>query len=596
MKTKCLFLILSIFLTVRATAQWGVVPPGWGDFAIGLTDDGTKVPIISDAIAAGTDLHYRVRYINEGVDTTTNWYSYWPSGGIVTNFINASNSLNMRAAFNIYMLQEEGEATAAINNMGNLNFMKLYFWNIRNVAQKANGHKAAFIMEPDTWGYLIKKCYGDGPLETSGTGDPSIRPDLVFCHVNDLGYPYLADLPNTMAGMAQGIIRTIRTYAPDAYVGFHVNHWAAWANGSDGTYAPDGNKGLPYWSKNNIDYAVNFQKNWYLELLGGPASCDRGDFLVVEKYGLDAGGRLPWDGYFYGDAQNANWVYFCREMGKAMNLPLLGWQIPVGHMGLPNTVNRYEDTFMEYFFAHKEDFYCAGFIGLFMGPGVGVSTMYSNTPGVGDDGWLFSNLRSNLDPTRPVNMDIKNTCGATVAATPGCSLPVKLIDFTASSHNDIVSLNWVTTAEKELSMYVVQSSTDAVSFTDLGVVQPGNRYEVLNTYTYKDFISNSNNRYYRLKMLNLDGTFEYSNIISASRNTLLHLYPNPASGALYIRSNETGRYNFYLYDNVGTKVLEQLILPESSSVNIAHLPSSIYYYKFVDATGNVVQSGKVRVE
>lgn len=575
-------------------AQWGKAPAAWNDFYIGLTDDATRLPVITTAKAIPTGLHYRVRYINEGVDTLTNWYRHIPSGGLATNFINQSIAIGMNPAFNIYMLQEDGGANVAIANMNNLDFMRRYFWNIRNVAQKCNGKKAVFVIEPDTWGYLIKKNYGNGP--TSAGGDPTCRPNAVFCNVNNLGYAHLAGLPNTMAGLAQGIIRTIRTYAPDAYIGFHANHWATWSNGATGSPCLGGNAGgfyqcqagMPFWSIADINVGVDFQIAWYQELLGGSSACDKGDFMAVEKYGFDEGGR--WIAFgasasvlYYGNTQYQNWLHWSKRLGQGVNLPLLGWQIPVGNSTLPNTVgtNKYKDGFMEYYFSHKQDFTCSGFIGLFMGPGVGASTFYTNGAGTtGDDGWLFSNLRTQLDPGRPLNLNTPTIAACAATVTPTCPLPVSWLSFSGKRKNGTDQLQWATAEETNNLYFEIEQSTDAVSFTKIGII---NSTGAGNNYSWE--VVASGKYYYRIKQVDQDGSFTFSQVITLNdpESWMVEIYPNPFSGNfnLTISSSKPEKYQINLLDLQGHLVLEKEVnLTEGfyqNEISASSLASGMYH-------------------
>ncbi len=611
---RFLFLCLSIQLHAQ---QWGVPPAGWGDFAIGLTDDATRLGIITTAKAT-TGLHYRVRYINEGVNIATNWYSHLPAGGLATNFINQSNAIGMRAAFNIYMLQEDGGADVAIANMANLTFMQQYFWNIRDVAQKANGNKVVFVIEPDTWGYLIKKCFGNGP--TSAGGNAAIRPNLVFCNVNNLGYAPLAGLPNTMAGMAQGIIRMIRTYAPDAYIGFHTNHWACWSNGATGAPClgagvPPGiffqcQAGLPFWGMADIDYNANFQIAWYQELLGGASACDQGDFLVVEKYGYDEGGR--WIAFgagasvlYYGNTEYQKWRYWSKKLAQGLNMPLLGWQTPIGNSTLPNTVQKYKDTFMENFFANKASYICDGFIGLFMGPGVGLSTFYTNGAGAtGDDGWFFSNLRTQLDPGRPYNLNLASACGATIAPVPaGCTLPVNFLTVKGIQIDEYSNLvRWEVAQEKNVSHYIIERSVDGIHFSDIGTVSyhEGNESSY-NSYEFEDIsIDGSLTYYYRIREIDIDGSSMYSQtiLIRAIQKILVGLNPNPFSNELILSlfSAEPITVKLHVYDMNGLVIFFQAFQLEGGNRLEYDLEKHLktpgpYYVKVIDDnTGKEIES------
>jgi hypothetical protein len=589
-----------VFLTLHkeVKAQWGKAPTGWNDFYIGLTDDETRLGTITAAKAVPTGLHYRVRYINEGVNIATNWYSHQPMGGLATNFITNSNNIGMRGAFNIYMMQEDAGADVCITNMNDINFMTKFFWNVRDVAQKANGNKVIFIIEPDTWGYLIKKNFGNGP--TSAGGDATIRPNTVFCHVNDLGYPFLAAYPNTLAGLAQGIIKTIRTYAPDAYVGLHANHWATWSNGATGSACLGANAGgfyqcqagMPFWSVADIDYGVNFQIAWYKELLGDATACDKGDFLAVEKYGYDEGGR--WIAFgagasvlYYGATQYQNWLHWSKKLGQGINVPLLGWQIPIGNSTLSNAVgvNKYKDGFMEYYFAHKQDFTCNGFIGLFMGPGVGASTVYTNGPAAtGDDGWFFSNLRSQLDPSRPINMNAASIVACAATISPTCPLPVTWLSFTGERKNNTDYLQWSTAQEKDNRSFEIEQSTDAVEFKTLGKTL--SESAAINTYNWQT--PGQGALYYRIRQIDLNGRYSYSNIIllnDPAGSLLTEVYPNPFAENFQIRISgfKDEEYSFRLYDMQGKEILTKELKPDNvfytEDLSLKEFAAGIYHLR-----------------
>ena len=173
---------------------------------------------------------------------------------------------------------------------------------------------------------------------------------------------------------------------------------------------------------------------WYKKLLG---DTDRGDFIGIEKNGHSAGywkyklGNRPQDDFYWGDTEMTKFVGWCGDLGKGLNLPLLGWQISIGHMGLAN-VNRdnsynndaFEDTFFPYFFAHVAEFIANGFIGFLVGEGLADDTDYSNLnegTDVGDGGWFFEQVKE-FDKLRPIVQ--KN--GATAVRSSGFSVQSQL--------------------------------------------------------------------------------------------------------------------------------------------------------------------------
>lgn len=384
-------------ITEAGAAKWGVPPEGWGDFRFALADDNTQYGEIDAAAKAGTKIYGRYRYLNAGVDSNSNWYSYvGPHGAALKQFESRSQQVGVQSSFVIYMLQEDGGYDAFIRNAQNPAFTKAYFWNLEWVARTMAGKNCVLVIEPDTWGYLLQHEHGRLGVTSAPQFGKSVS--AMQARVGDIGYPHLAGLPNTVAGLLRGIVKTFREFAPDARIGFHVNTWA-W-------YPPAGGdaRGMPYWPQASVDLSADINAHFLKNLFGGAA--DMGDFVVVEKYGLDAGYIKSNDGsamgsrYYWNDEHNAKWVGWCKRLAQAVDMPLLGWQIPIGHMGLPNTANRWQDTFMEYFFANPAKFMDAGFIGLWVGKGLPQGTDYSASAGKGDGGKLFESMRA-FDTKRP---------------------------------------------------------------------------------------------------------------------------------------------------------------------------------------------------
>lgn len=412
-----LMAILVVMLSVQQTVVAQVTPPaGWGDFQMGLVNDNSNIINVrmKKALSESVKLHYRYAYVNNGVDPNSNALS-WLFNQWGTDYSKNSADMGLRPGYVIYMLQEEGGATALKNNIQNAAFMRNYFTSIRIVSEKSNGYKSIFVIEPDTWGYFLQDA-----LQQGTQSDPRLIPATV----NNLGagYEYLNDLPNTLSGVAFATIRTIRRYAPDAYCGLLMSFWSVAANGATGPPVADGAKGMVYWNQSDVDYSARRNADFAIQLLG--TTGDRGDFIGVEKNGWSAGNWLVKQNrndYYWNDTQNAKWVSWSKTLRENVNLPLLGWQISIGHIGLPNTVNRYEDTFMPYFFSHVPEFINAGFIGFLAGKGLADCTDFTNLNGnelesngsAGDDGWFFEKLKT-FDSGRPY---LGGSAGPTVSIT-----------------------------------------------------------------------------------------------------------------------------------------------------------------------------------
>ena len=126
----------------------------------------------------------------------------------------------------------------------------------------------------------------------------------------------------------------------------------------------------------------------------------------------------------------------------------------------------------------------------------------------------------------------------TAVADPSCyagvAFPVDLELFSARLENKQVRLEWVSRMELNFSHYEVQRSTDGRTFeTILSVPGTGESDGDFSHYEAWDTEPESGQSYYRLKMIDRDGTYRYSPMetifIEAPEVQRSGVYPNPAS-------------------------------------------------------------------
>lgn len=117
-------------------------------------------------------------------------------------------------------------------------------------------------------------------------------------------------------------------------------------------------------------------------------------------------------------------------------------------------------------------------------------------------------------------------------------LPVKLLDFTAQKNSNNVVLAWKVGSENNVSRYEIElargnAALQSGSFVKIGeVAGSGNTSSGL-TYTFNDAEPDKfGARYYRLKIVNTDGSFTYSPIrtVIFADAILWQVYPNPSKG------------------------------------------------------------------
>ncbi|MES2560606.1 MAG: T9SS type A sorting domain-containing protein [Bacteroidota bacterium] len=115
-------------------------------------------------------------------------------------------------------------------------------------------------------------------------------------------------------------------------------------------------------------------------------------------------------------------------------------------------------------------------------------------------------------------------------------LPVTLVSFAARKQQMNVELNWATAGEYNASHYEIERSTDGVSFAQVSMVKANGTTGKLIRYQYTDaeiLMKQDPTLYYRLKMVDNDGQFEYSKTVLISNTdenmnqSEMVVYPNP---------------------------------------------------------------------
>jgi Zn-dependent metalloprotease len=164
------------------------------------------------------------------------------------------------------------------------------------------------------------------------------------------------------------------------------------------------------------------------------------------------------------------------------------------------------------------------------------------------------------------------------------ALPVSFLKFTARPAKTHIALAWKTANEAQNEgFYIERRDPNVTAFRELGFVAAGG-----NDYTFKDHSAQPGANYYRLRQVDLDGSEQYSYLVSASiRTTGLQVFPNPVSGRLTVRTDHQ-EGNVILYNAAGKKVLETNLNEGVANLMTENLPSGIYLLRVVDSVVRVV--------
>ena len=166
----------------------------------------------------------------------------------------------------------------------------------------------------------------------------------------------------------------------------------------------------------------------------------------------------------------------------------------------------------------------------------------------------------------------------------GGPLPVTLLDFNAHLQNDkTVLLQWQTESEQNLSGFIVQRSFTSNNFSTIGYVPASGNNNLKINYSAPDNQPLQGVNFYRLKMVDVDGKFTYSKIVSvniAHEIFTFQISPNPAKNILFVKINGgSGNGEFQITDISGRKLIKVIVSLNCNtafSININSLPKGIY--------------------
>ena len=181
---------------------------------------------------------------------------------------------------------------------------------------------------------------------------------------------------------------------------------------------------------------------------------------------------------------------------------------------------------------------------------------------------------------------------------PFSALPVEFVSFTGLNVGNVNQLEWITASELNSSKFVVEKSLDGNSFTYIGEKPAAGNSNHLITYNFNDNNPVVGNNYYRLKIIDLDGTFTYSNIVNIPigevlSNSFARVYPNPTAGKLNVEIQSTANFDTKLavYDIVGTKIYEKSVglVKGLNTVdcNFSTMAQGAYVLHFTDNNGKI---------
>lgn len=300
--------------------------------------------------------------------------------------------------------------------------------------------------------------------------------------------------------------------------------------------------------------------------------------------------------------QNGKIVVYYNNMNATLNSATVGIENAAGNDGLQVAYNaNYVANNLALEFAAEPDWLSNDVNSgtLFNGNSIDVELTFRAEDYPAGNYSMDFNVASN-DPvnslvTVPVTMEIS-------------IIPVELTSFAASNDRNNVTLNWATATEVNNSGFQIERKLNGTNeWTNLSFVSGKGTSTERNNYSYMDKGLTVGKYSYRLKQVDLDGTFEYSPVIEVDVNapneyTLYQNYPNPFNPSTTIEYSlpEKADVTISIYTAIGelvTTLVNGTIESgyQKVSFNASNLTSGTYIYqiKAVGAERTFVDTKKM---
>lgn len=169
------------------------------------------------------------------------------------------------------------------------------------------------------------------------------------------------------------------------------------------------------------------------------------------------------------------------------------------------------------------------------------------------------------------------------------TLPIVMSEFAATLlNNHTVSLTWTTLQESNASHFVIERSTDGLQWNAAGTVTAKGNTAMASKYSFVDVNPADGKNFYRLKLVDLDGTYEYSivKMVQHTASQNISVYPNPAQTFVNVsvpKSNTAATVR--LLNTTGQVLQERSVTGGIVSLPVQNYTAGTYFIQVVKADG-----------
>ena len=177
-------------------------------------------------------------------------------------------------------------------------------------------------------------------------------------------------------------------------------------------------------------------------------------------------------------------------------------------------------------------------------------------------------------------------------------LPVELTSFTAKATSGKVLLNWATASELNNDYFSIEKSINGTDFFAIGQVNGNGTTLQQQLYAYTDAAPGAGDLYYRLKQVDFDGTFAYSDIVAVSitetATSLINIFPNPSQPGqtqVSVLSAGSAEMELKVYNLLGQLKYQQIhqVSAGNQILRLPNMPAGVWLLETTSNGNRMVQ-------
>lgn len=191
---------------------------------------------------------------------------------------------------------------------------------------------------------------------------------------------------------------------------------------------------------------------------------------------------------------------------------------------------------------------------------------------------------SGITGTIQTDINVTSFSPFTFGAPNGINpLPIELINFKGFAAKSSNVLQWTTATEINNDYFQLERSTNGYEFTSIATIDGAGNSTSIKNYEFTDENASEKIYYYRLKQVDFDGRFSYSNIISIERNqasnSFIDVYPNPSNTGIINISTSDDVTEITIYNAVGQVVRKINTAATSNYIQDINIAEGVYIVK-----------------